>query len=194
MLQDYVRSLGNGKEKARIRQQWVDLQDISGSMQLAVIAAEDQHFATHHGFDYHAIEHAVKHNRNSRHVRGASTISQQAAKNLFLWRERSLVRKGLEAYVTVLIELLWSKERILEVYLNVAEMGNHLFGVEAASHYYFGRPAAYLNRDQAALLAAILPNPKRFSVHHPSLYVIKRKNWILRQMQLLGGTAYLNDL
>lgn len=127
-------------------------------------------------------------------MRGASTISQQVAKNLFLWPGRSMVRKGLEAYFTVLIELFWSKRRILEVYLNVAEFGPDLFGVAVASQAFFGKPSAQLTMPEAALLAAVLPNPWQYHVQRPSAYVIRRRAWILRQMQQLGGPQYLRDL
>jgi monofunctional biosynthetic peptidoglycan transglycosylase len=127
-------------------------------------------------------------------VRGASTITQQVAKNLFLWESKSYIRKGFEAYFTLIIELLWSKERILEVYLNIVEMGDMVFGVGAASQIYFKRPAEKLTRNQAALLTAVLPNPKRFSVAHPSGYIFRRQSWILSQMNSLGGTTYLKDL
>ena len=173
---------------------WADLEQISPHAALAVIAAEDQQFPFHAGFDLKSIREAVRHNARSTRVRGASTISQQVAKNLFLWRGRSYLRKGLEAWFTVLIELLWPKERILEVYLNVAEFGRGTYGVQAASRRFFHKDANRLSQSEAALLAAVLPAPKRYKVEAPSRFVRSRQNWILRQMASLGGTSYLADL
>jgi monofunctional biosynthetic peptidoglycan transglycosylase len=173
------------------RYHWVRWDRISPQAALAVVAAEDQKFADHHGFDVESIQSAIdEHGRGGR-LRGASTISQQAAKNLFLWSGRSFVRKGLEAYFTALIELTWSKRRILEVYLNIVEFGDGVFGVEAASQRYFRKPASRLQPEEAALLAAVLPNPLRFRVDRPSAYVEERRAWILQQMGQLGGTGYL---
>jgi monofunctional biosynthetic peptidoglycan transglycosylase len=171
---------------------WVPWTRISKHAGLAVIAAEDQTFPTHHGFDLESIQKAMDAAEKGGRLRGASTISQQVAKNVFLWSGRSFVRKGLEAYFTVLIELTWSKRRILEVYLNVAELGDGVFGVEAASRRFFSKPAAKLAPSEAALLAAVLPNPIRFRVNRPSAYVEERRAWILQQMDHLGGTALLN--
>jgi monofunctional biosynthetic peptidoglycan transglycosylase len=193
MIQDKLEAIRK-KEKTTLRREWADLKNISPSMQVAVIAAEDQNFSDHHGFDFEAIEKAIKHNQRSRRLRGASTISQQVAKNLFLWPGRSFMRKGLEAYFTTVIELLWSKKRILEVYLNTVELGKHTFGVEAASKLYFNTSAKRLTPEQAALLAAILPNPHRFSARNPSRYIMSRKYWVLRQMQFLGESDYLKGL
>ena len=171
---------------------WVGWDRIAKSAPLAVIAAEDQRFAEHHGFDVAAIQKAIdEHERGRRRVRGASTISQQVAKNVFLWPGRSYVRKGLEVYFTLLVETLWPKRRILEVYLNVAEMGDEVFGVEAASRRFFGKPASRLGAGEAALLAAVLPNPHRFRANRPSAFVAQRRDWILRQMDQLGGPEYL---
>lgn len=177
-----------------LRYEWRDLEAISPQAAVAVIAAEDQQFPFHYGFDFKSIREAVRHNERSRRIRGASTISQQVAKNLFLWPGRSYVRKGLEAWFTILIELTWPKERILEVYLNVAEFGRGIYGVEAAAQAYWHRPAKRLTRDQAALLAAVLPNPVRLRADAPSGYVLARRDWILRQMRGLGGPAYLDAL
>lgn len=193
MIQDKFGALRN-KEPMTLRREWKEIKNISPAMQVAVIAAEDQNFCCHHGFDLEAIEKAIKHNRRSRRIRGASTISQQVAKNLFLWPGKSFLRKGLEGYFTALIELLWSKRRILEVYLNIVETGKHIFGVEAAARYYFNTPSSRLTSDQAALLAAILPNPHRFSARNPSSYILRRKSWVMRQMQLLGGSGYLKGM
>ncbi|MFO1455899.1 MAG: monofunctional biosynthetic peptidoglycan transglycosylase [Steroidobacteraceae bacterium] len=173
---------------------WVSLEQISPHAAIAVIASEDQQFPFHAGFDFKSIREAVRHNAHSKKVRGASTISQQVAKNLFLWRGRSYLRKGLEAWFTVLIEALWPKERILEVYLNVAEFGRGVYGVEAAAQRFFHKPAARLTRSQAATLAAVLPNPVRFRADAPSAYVQKRRGQILGQMRALGGPAYLRQL
>jgi monofunctional glycosyltransferase len=174
--------------------EWVDLDDISPHAAIAVIAAEDQQFPFHAGFDFKSIREAVRHNASSRRVRGASTISQQVSKNLFLWPGHSWVRKGLEVWFTVLIEAMWPKERILEVYLNVAEFGPGVWGVEAASQRYFGKPAARLTRWQSATLAAVLPNPKIMHADRPSAYVAGRRSRILGQMRALGGPAYLKQL
>jgi monofunctional biosynthetic peptidoglycan transglycosylase len=174
--------------------EWVDLDNISPHAAIAVIAAEDQQFPFHAGFDFKSIREAIRHNANSRRVRGASTISQQVAKNLFLWSGHSWVRKGLEVWFTVLIESLWPKERILEVYLNVAEFGPGVWGVESASRRYFGKPAARLTRWQSATLAAVLPNPKLMHADRPSAYVASRRDRILGQMRALGGPAYLKQL
>lgn len=165
---------------------WARKNKISPYAFAAVIASEDQRFFQHSGFDLNAIQSSIDDYMDGGKLRGASTISQQVAKNLFLTPARSFFRKGLEAWFTLLIETLWTKERILLVYLNIAEFGDHLFGVEAASRYYFGIPAKKLNRNQAALLAATLPNPIVLQIKHPSNYLLKRHYWILRQMQNLG--------
>jgi monofunctional glycosyltransferase len=173
---------------------WEPVEKIAPVMGVAVVAAEDQRFARHFGFDWEAIEKAVAHNERSEHKRGASTISQQTAKNLFLWSGRNWARKGLEAYFTVLIEMLWPKERILEVYLNIAEFGDGIYGAEAAAQHYFGKPARALRANEAALLAAVLPSPQRYHADRPSPRVRARQAWILRQMQQLGGERYLEEL
>jgi len=194
MLRDRAEALIDGEKGYRFRQEWVDWARISPQAGVAVVAAEDQKFASHLGFDLQAIDKAVRDSKRGRKLRGASTISQQVAKNLYLWPGQSFVRKGLEAWFTLLIEATWPKQRILEVYLNVAEFGRGTFGVEAASQRYFGRPASRLTREQAALLAAVLPNPIRYRVDRPSRYVQKRQRWILRQMSQLGGRSYLDQL
>ena len=171
---------------------WVSMDEISPWMGLAVIAAEDQKFPQHWGFDVGAIEKALAHNeRNESRIRGASTLSQQTAKNLFLWDGRSWVRKGFEAGLTLGIETVWSKKRILTVYLNIAEFGEGIFGVEAAAQRYFNKPASRLTASEAALLAAVLPNPIRFKASAPSGYVRSRQAWILRQMRQLGGEGFM---
>ena len=173
---------------------WVSMDEISPWMGLAVIAAEDQKFPDHWGFDVTAIEKALAHNeRNENRIRGASTLSQQTAKNLFLWDGRSWVRKGLEAGLTLGMETVWSKKRILTVYLNIAEFGDGIFGVEAAAQRYFHKPASRLSLSEAALLAAVLPNPLRFKANAPSGYVRSRQAWIMRQMRQLGGESFMRE-
>lgn len=173
---------------------FVSLEEMSPQLPLAVVASEDQLFLQHHGFDFQAIQDAFKRNRKSSRIRGGSTISQQVAKNVFLWHGRSYLRKAVEAYFTVLIEVLWGKERILEVYLNIAEMGDGVFGVEAASQKYFHKPAKALGRQESALLAAVLPNPIKYSAKNPSSYVRTRRRRIARAMNNLGGTTYIEAI
>lgn len=169
-----------------IRHDWVSREEISNNLKLAVIASEDQNFLRHNGFDYEAIEKAMEENRKGRRVRGASTISQQTAKNVFLWPQRSWFRKGLEVYFTFWIELLWSKERILEVYLNSIEMGKGVYGAEAAAQNWFGKSAANLTAYEAAAIAAILPNPREYRAKPASNFIQGRQVWIVRQMKNLG--------
>ncbi|HEY4366280.1 MAG TPA: monofunctional biosynthetic peptidoglycan transglycosylase [Steroidobacteraceae bacterium] len=185
------RLAATGDKSYVYRHHWRDWQAISAFMKVAVIASEDQRFPDHNGFDFKQINNALEEREQGRRVRGASTISQQVAKNLFLWPGQSWVRKGLEAYFTLLIEMLWPKQRILEIYLNVAEFGKGVFGVGAASEVFFRKPAANLNMYDAALLAAVLPNPKRLRVNEPSRYVKSRQEWIVSQMRGLGGTSLL---
>lgn len=175
-----------------MRQTWVDWNEISPQLAIAVVAAEDQNFPHHSGFDFGSIRAAVRERQRRR--RGASTISQQVAKNLFLWPGRSWVRKGLEACLTLYIEVLWPKRRILEVYLNIAELGPGIFGAEAAARSFFDRPASRLSARQAALLAAVLPSPRRMSATQPSAYVRRRVEWIERQVEQLGGVGYLSGI
>jgi monofunctional biosynthetic peptidoglycan transglycosylase len=163
-------------------------------MALAVVATEDQRFPYHRGFDFKSISDALEEHRKGRRLRGASTITQQVAKNLFLWSGRSYVRKGLEAYFTILLELLWSKRRILEVYLNIVEFGNGTHGVHAAAKNFLGKKPSQLTRWDAALLAAVLPNPRILKVRNPSPFVRQRQHWIVQQMGQLGGVGYLRDL
>lgn len=172
---------------------WVGMDEISPWMALAVIASEDQKFPTHWGFDVAAIQSVLDSEGEKAGMRGASTLSQQTAKNVFLWDGRSWIRKGLEAGLTVGIETVWTKRRILTVYLNVAEMGKGVFGVEEASQRYFHKPASRLSMSEAALLAAVLPNPIRFRADAPSAYVRQRQQWILRQMRQLGGEGFLRQ-
>ena len=175
----------------QLRYTWRNNKSISRNLPIALVAAEDQTFPEHHGFDFKAIDKAMKNNQRGRKVRGASTISQQVAKNLFLWKGRSYVRKGLEAWYTVLIEVLWPKQRILEVYSNIAEFGDGVYGAEAAARTYFGKPAAKLTPSESARMAAVLPSPRRYSVAKPGPYVQRRARWIERQVRHLGGPAYL---
>ena len=177
-----------------VQQQWVSLDDISPWMPLAVVASEDQRFPDHWGVDFSAIRTALAEYHAGEGLRGASTITQQTAKNLFLWNGRSFVRKTLEAGLALALEGAWTKRRILEVYLNVAEFGPGIYGVEAASRVYFGVPARHLSAEQAARLAAVLPNPKRLSVTSPSPYVRERVFWIRGQMEQLSGLQYLKGL
>lgn len=176
------------------RQDWVDIEDISPYMGLAVVAAEDQLFPQHWGFDTTQIMAAVEQHLDGGRLRGASTITQQVARNLFLWQGRSLFRKALEAWFTGLIEVLWGKRRILEMYLNFAETGERMFGVGIASQAYFARPPSSLTKSQSALIAAVLPNPLTYRVAEPSAYVRDRQRWILNQMRNLGGAAYLDHV
>lgn len=194
MLQVAHKFKRSGKPDLGIRYQWTDRQEISPLVEIAVVAAEDQKFPTHRGFDIASIEEAMKQNPDRHARRGASTISQQVAKNLFLWPGRSYLRKGLEAYFTVLIEMLWPKQRILEVYLNVAQFGPRIFGVGSASRVYFHKSPSRLSLSEAALLAAVLPNPRRFDLENPSDYVRERAKDIEQQVATLGGTEYLKGL
>ncbi|EPV8391674.1 TPA: monofunctional biosynthetic peptidoglycan transglycosylase [Klebsiella aerogenes] len=192
MLERQVSAWFSGDFHYVAHSDWVGMDEISPWMGLAVIAAEDQKFPDHWGFDVPAIEKALAHNeRNENRIRGASTLSQQTAKNLFLWDGRSWLRKGLEVGLTVGIETVWSKKRILTVYLNIAEFGDGIFGVEAAAQRYFHKPASRLTPAEAALLAAVLPNPIRFRADAPSGYVRSRQAWILRQMRQLGGEGFM---
>jgi monofunctional biosynthetic peptidoglycan transglycosylase len=171
-------------QKAVVKKKWVPIEKISTSLPLAVVASEDNRFTEHHGFDFEAIQKAQDYNvkKKGKRIRGASTISQQTAKNVFLWPQRSWIRKGLEVYFTFLIELTWSKKRILEVYLNVIETGNGIYGAEAASRIYYGKPASALRPSEAAMLAAILPNPRKWSPLRPTSYLLSRQQWILWNM------------
>ncbi|MGV6988948.1 monofunctional biosynthetic peptidoglycan transglycosylase [Testudinibacter sp. P80/BLE/0925] len=178
----------------RLKYDWVGLDKISWQMQMAVIAAEDQRFDQHFGLDFDAIRSALDDNANSNRTRGGSTISQQTAKNLYLWHGQSWLRKGIEVPVTLLLETLWNKKRILEVYLNIAEFGDGIFGVEAAARHYFNKSAVQLNLNEAALLAAVLPNPIVYKVNKPSATLQRKQLWIMRQINALGGKAFLKKL
>lgn len=194
MIGDHLERLFSSKSESTIRYKWVAWETISPQMRLAVIAAEDQMFPSHWGFDFESIRDALEKNRRGGRLRGASTITQQVAKNLFLWAGRSYARKGLEAYFTILLELLWPKNRILEVYLNIAEFGDGVYGVRAAAETFLRKSPSSLTTRDAALLAAVLPNPKRFKVTNPSPYVLQRRYWIQRQMEQLGGVGFLRSL
>ena len=194
MLEARLAALASGDFGFRLHHVWVDRERISPYVQLAVIASEDQKFPFHHGFDVGAIQDAVREQEEGVRSRGASTISQQTAKNLFLWNGHSYVRKGVEVWFTVLLELLWPKTRILEVYLNSAQFGPDVYGIEAAALLYFHRHAAALTRSEAAQLAAVLPNPAKLHADRPSAYVAGRRQWILGQMRDLGDIGYLKHL
>lgn len=194
MVEHRVGAWTRGEDDFRIRYQWRDLERIAPALPLAAIAAEDQRFAEHRGFDLEAIERAREAHERGERLRGASTISQQTAKNVFLWSGRSWVRKGLEAWYTVLMETLWSKQRILEMYVNVAEFGEGVYGAQAASQAFYGVDADGLSPAQAARLAAVLPSPRRYSAAEPGPYVQRRTGQIQRQMRQIGGESYLDQL
>lgn len=185
-----VEQTFDSEKKVRLYKDWVPMSEISRHAPQAVFAAEDQKFLTHKGFDFEAMEKAWENNKKGKRIKGASTITQQTVKNVFLWPSRSYLRKGLEAYFTVLVELLWPKERIMEVYLNVIEMGDGIYGIEAASQAYYNKPAAKLNRNQAAMIAAVLPNPIRWTPAKPTGYIRGRQSWIMRQMNNLEPLGF----
>lgn len=193
MLEAWAGALLQGQAFA-LRYRWTAWNELSPQAALAVIASEDQLFPEHHGFDFQAMSRAVSANRKGRPLRGASTISQQTAKNLFLYSGKSLWRKALEAYFTILLETLWPKRRILETYLNIAQFGRGIYGIGAAAEAFFHKPASRLSAPEAALLAAVLPNPVVLRADQPSAYVLKRRQWILRQMRLMGGHNVLDRL
>ncbi len=193
MMARQVDALADGDWKFRPSYEWQRWDLLSPNLPIALVAAEDQKFPHHNGFDFEAIDKAMVSNGRGRKVRGASTISQQVAKNLFLWGGRSYVRKGLEVWYTVLIELLWPKQRILEMYANIAEFGDGVYGAQAAAKTFFGKPASRLSPSESARLAAVLPSPKTYSARKPGKYVQRRANWIERQVRGLGGSAYLTS-
>jgi monofunctional biosynthetic peptidoglycan transglycosylase len=186
-----VQQIQNDKP-IKLQKDWEPIENISNRLQLAVVCSEDQKFPHHNGFDIQAIEKALERNKKGKKLRGASTISQQTAKNVFLWEGRTWLRKGLEVYFTALIELIWGKERILEVYLNVIEMGDGIYGAQAASRAYFNKDAKHLSKAEAALLVAVLPNPRKYSVTRPGPYMLKRQAWVLGQMSQWGGVLDLD--
>jgi monofunctional biosynthetic peptidoglycan transglycosylase len=193
MLEARLNAASEGDRTYRTDYEWVSLERISPHAAIAVVASEDQQFPFHAGFDLNSIRESVRASEKGKKLRGASTISQQVAKNLFLWNG-GFVRKGLEAWMTVLIELTWSKERILEVYLNIAQFGRGIYGVEAAASRFYHKPAARLSSSEAATLAAVLPNPIKMHAERPSAYVLERREQILGQMRALGGASYLQAL
>jgi monofunctional glycosyltransferase len=186
MLKRCVEQKIDGKEM-KLRKDWESLDNISPHLQLAVVCSEDQNFLLHYGFDFKALKKAMMNNEKGKRLRGGSTISQQTAKNVFLWDGRNYVRKAFEAYFTLLIETFWSKERIMEVYLNVIEFGDGVYGAEAAARHYFKKPAARLTREEAAMLAALLPNPRAYGKNIHGKYIQGRKVWTLQQMRFWGG-------
>ena len=188
-----MEAWGQGDWGFRIHYQWRDLDAMARSVPISLVAAEDQQFPQHNGFDLKAIEKALDHNARGKRLRGGSTISQQVAKNVFLWQGRSWLRKGLEAWYTVLIEALWPKQRILEMYANVAEFGDGVYGVQAAAQRYWHKDAARLSAGESARLAAVLPSPRRYSVTKPGPFVQRRAAWIQRQARQLGGAGYLEE-
>ncbi len=193
MVRHWVSGWWEGRERPWIHHEWEDLERVAPVVPLAVVAAEDQRFPSHGGFDLVELKNAWRDYRAGGRLRGASTLSQQVAKNLFLWPGKSLVRKAIEAWFTWLIELTWPKQRILEIYLNVAQFGPSTFGVSAAAWRYFHRPAVALTKKEASMLAAVLPNPERYRLDNPSSYVLKRAAWVRKQMSQLGP-GYLDDL
>lgn len=194
MLEKRLLAESAGDRTYRTDYEWVSLEHISSHAAIAVIASEDQQFPFHAGFDLNSIRESVRSSEKGKKLRGASTISQQVAKNLFLWNGRSFARKAVEAWMTVIIEFTWPKERILEVYLNIVELGKGIYGMEAAAHRFYHKPAARLTSSEAAVLAAVLPNPIRMHADRPSAYVLARRDWILGQMRALGGASYLQAL
>ncbi|HAB28000.1 MAG: monofunctional biosynthetic peptidoglycan transglycosylase [Xanthomarina sp.] len=187
-----IRSVENYQDQKPMgwKHDWVSLDQISKNLQLAVICSEDQNFLKHNGFDVEAIEKAYLDNKKGKRIKGASTISQQTVKNVFLWPQRSWFRKGLEVYFTFLIESIWSKERIMEVYLNSIEMGPGIYGAEAAAIYWYKKPASKLSQYESASIAAILPNPLKYKANPATNYIERRKIWIVRQMGYFGKLEY----
>lgn len=180
----------DSEKEVRLVKDWIPISEMSKHAPQAVVAAEDQTFMKHNGFDFKSLKKAWESNKTNNRVRGASTITQQTAKNVFLWPSRSYVRKAFEAYFTVLIEIFWPKERILEVYLNVIEMGDGIYGIQSASQTFFNKDAAKLAKGEAALIAAVLPNPRRWSPARPTSYIQGRKSWIMRQMSNLSPIGF----
>jgi len=187
MIQRCWQQAWDSEREVRLKHDWVAFSEISPHLQLAVVCSEDQDFLEHEGFDFEAIEKAYKYNKNHKRKRGASTISQQTAKNVFLWPSRSWLRKGFEVYFTFLIETIWSKERIMAAYLNSIEFGDGIYGAEAAARHFFGKSAKEINRQESALLASVLPNPIERKVDNPSGKVRQHQQWILSQMRMWGG-------
>lgn len=193
MVLRQLEAWGEGEWGFRIHYQWRDLDRMATSVPISLVAAEDQRFPLHSGFDLKAIEKAREHNAEGGRLRGASTISQQVSKNLFLWQGRSWLRKGLEVWYTVLIEALWPKSRILEMYANVAELGDGIYGVQAASVQFWNKDSARLSAAESARLAAVLPSPRRYSAKNPGPFVQRRAAWIQKQSRQLGGASYVDE-
>ena len=191
MIERRIAATAHGEKNFALKYRWTPASGISNELPIALIASEDQKFPIHHGFDVQAIQDAMDEADEGERVRGASTISQQTAKNLFLWGGHSFVRKGIEAYFTVLIELTWPKRRILEVYMNIAEFGDGIYGADAASREFFHKPPSQLNAHESAVLASVLPNPKKLHGDRPSPYVERHAEWVERQVRQLGGVGYL---
>ena len=191
MIERRIAATIGGEKNFSIKYRWMPWSAISDELPIALIASEDQKFPMHHGFDVQAIEDAMDEADEGQRLRGASTISQQTAKNLFLWGGRNFVRKGLEAYFTVLLEITWPKRRILEMYMNIAEFGDGVYGADAASREFFHKAPSQLDAHEAALLASALPNPRKLHPDRPSAYVERHAEWVERQVRQLGGTSYL---
>ena len=194
MVARQLEAWGEGDWRFLVSYRWRDIEMIAPSLPVSMVAAEDQNFAEHGGFDLKAIQKARVNNAKGRKVRGASTISQQVAKNLFLWQGRSWLRKGIEAWYTLLIEMLWPKTRILEVYANIAELGDGVYGAQAAARRYWGKDASRLTADESSRLAAVLPSPRRYDAKNAGPYVQRRARWIQRQVRQIGGAGYLQAL
>lgn len=193
MITRFFENQSTNKEN-HFSHDWESLENISPNLQKAVISSEDGFFLTHYGFDFTAMNKAFKSNLNGKRLKGGSTISQQTAKNVFLWQGRSYIRKGFEAYFTVLIELIWGKERIMEVYLNSIEMGDGIYGAEAATQFWYQKNCSNLTMQEAAGIAAILPNPRKYKANNSSLYINRRKNKIVRNMRQMDKIVYQEDL
>ncbi len=194
MVQNQILARWNNEKNFKLRHQWVDRQHISWTIKIATITSEDQGFAENWGFDFQQIQKALEGSNSLSTARGASTITQQTARNLFLWPAHSFFRKGLEAYFTILLDFLWPKSRILEVYLNIAQFGPHVYGVQAAGQIYFNTTAAHLSKNQSALMVTALPDPNDYDLAHPSSYMLSRRNWVLLYMNKLGNQAYLQRI
>lgn len=194
MAQHVIVAWWNNKPPPRLRHQWIDYENMDWTIKVAAITSEDQRFAENFGFDFKQIQKAIEEAHSLKTIRGASTITQQTARNLFLWPAHSFFRKGIEAYFTVLLELLWPKTRILEVYLNIAQFGPNVYGVAAASRIYFNTTASHLSKYQSALMVTALPDPTDYSLVHPSSYMLQRRQWVLKYMNKLGNRAYLRRL
>lgn len=194
ILQRQYSAWQNGEESLVLKHEWVDWKHISPSIKMAAITSEDQAFAKHWGIDVSSIRKAIDEYEKGQNLRGASTITQQVAKNLFLWTAQSYPRKGIEAYCALLIELLWSKQRILEMYLNIVEFGDGIYGVQAAAQHFFHTSADNLSKWQSALMVTALPAPRRYNLANPSQYMLERRTWVLQYMNLLGNDTYLEKL